>query len=88
MRIDVVAPDDDVWPLPWYLRRFDGAGVHYRRDLSSELDARVVVAHQGVNTESLPGRYISMASYGLRPDVRVTVWVYRELWQEYLNRVE
>jgi len=26
LRINVIAPDDDYWPLPWYLRRYSGAG--------------------------------------------------------------
>jgi uncharacterized protein (TIGR03663 family) len=26
LRINVIAPDSDYWPLPWYLRRYGGAG--------------------------------------------------------------
>jgi hypothetical protein len=27
--MDVIAPDYDFWPLPWYLRRYNGADFHF-----------------------------------------------------------
>ena len=29
VRMDVIAPDYDFWPLPWYLRRYNGADFHF-----------------------------------------------------------
>jgi len=29
LRMDVIAPDYDFWPLPWYLRRYNGADFHF-----------------------------------------------------------
>jgi uncharacterized protein (TIGR03663 family) len=41
--IQVMAPDDDYWPLPWYLRRWTRAGWY--RDIPEGPAAPVIIVH-------------------------------------------
>lgn len=43
MPIQVMAPDDDYWPLPWYLRRWSRVGWY--RDVPEGPAAPLIIAH-------------------------------------------
>jgi uncharacterized protein (TIGR03663 family) len=87
MLVKVIAGPYEQWPLPWYLRRMTRVGYWNRAAEASRLDdAPVIVASQDqVETvgAALGDRYVS-EFYGLRPDVLLTVYIERTLWERFL----
>jgi len=98
MHVQVICPDDDYWPLPWYMRDFSRVG--WFRDVPSGPPAPVIVAQpalEGAIMEYLyvvqpPGQrplYFAVENdasdqpYHLRPFVPLRVFVQRELWETY-----
>ncbi|HEY7498151.1 MAG TPA: flippase activity-associated protein Agl23 [Vicinamibacterales bacterium] len=88
MQVTVIAPPDEQWPLPWYLRTMTRVG--YWKDLTEapDLTAPVIVSSSG-HAEALDAalgdRYVS-EFYGLRPEVLLTLYVERGLWDRFLSR--
>ena len=89
MLVSVLAPPHEQWPLPWYLRAMPHVGYWTALDDALALNAPVVVASMD-QTAALDGtlgdRYVS-EFYGLRPEVLLTLYVERELWERFLTRV-
>lgn len=87
MLVTVLAGPYEQWPLPWYLRRMTNVGYWATPVDAGRLDdAPVIVASQenaGAVDAALGDRYVS-AFYGLRPDVLLTVYVERGLWERFL----
>jgi hypothetical protein len=87
MRITVIAGPYEQWPLPWYLRRMPRVGYWTRAaDVGLLEEAPVIIAAQD-NTATLDtmlgDRYVS-EFYGLRPDVLLSVYIERQLWERFL----
>ena len=85
MRIDVVAPDDDYWPLPWSLRRFSQVG--YYNTLPGDLDAPMIIAaieYEKVLSAQLGDTY-QVDFVGLRPDVLMLSYTRRDLWDVFIE---
>lgn len=80
--IKVVAPPDETWPLPWYLRRFARVGYWTDVEEAGELgDADVVIASAAFADE-IGGRLsegFQLTYYGLRPEVVLALFVKRPL---------
>lgn len=86
MRVSVVAPPDEQWPIPWYLRSMPRVGYWLTPGEPAALEAPVVVAslaNTAAVDAALGDRYVS-EFYGLRPDVLLTLYVERGLWDRYL----
>jgi len=87
MLIKVVAGPYEQWPLPWYLRRMTRVGYWPRASDAGTLDdAAVIVASQenvAALDAALGDRYVS-EFYGLRPNVLLTVYIERSLWDRFL----
>jgi uncharacterized protein (TIGR03663 family) len=92
MRVDIVFPGSDYWPLPWYLREFPNVGWWDKVDESAPA-APVVIAAAGMESELIrkfyelppPGQrslYVSLFdSYTeLRPKVELRGYVRKDLW--------
>ncbi|MBW8001965.1 MAG: TIGR03663 family protein [Planctomycetes bacterium] len=92
MYIEVVCPDDDYWPLPWYLRSFANVGWWNKVDAASPA-AELIIAAPEVEQEILkklyetpePGKrhlYVPVFdSYSqLRPQVELKGFVRKSLW--------
>ncbi|MCL4205941.1 MAG: TIGR03663 family protein [Pirellulaceae bacterium] len=101
MHVQVICPDDDYWPLPWYLRDFTRVG--WFRSVPTGPPAPVIVAHPDLEPLILdylyqqqpPGQrplYIRMDQEdadgpdSLRPFVPLRVYIQRELWLTHLAR--
>ena len=88
MLVKVVAPPDETWPLPWSLRRFERVG--YWTDAAEAGDLRatpVVISSAGfaeVIGRELGDGYQS-AFYGLRPEVVLSLFVRRDLWDDFVK---
>jgi predicted membrane-bound mannosyltransferase len=90
MRVSVIAPPDEQWPLPWYLRSMSNVGYWMTPDDAIALQAPVLVsslAHTPVLDKALGDRYVS-EFYGLRPDVLQALYVERGLWDRLLAQAK
>ncbi len=95
MYIQVICPDGDYWPLPWYLRGFPNVGWWSRVD-ENVPSAPVIIASPSVEPALLnklyelppPGQkhlYVPLFdSYTeLRPQVELRGFVTKDLWDSY-----
>jgi uncharacterized protein (TIGR03663 family) len=87
MLIKVIAPNP--WPLPWYLRGFERVG--YWEQVPQDPGAPVVIVSDDL-LAGLPPRFdderrFQVSTYGLRPDVRLRVYVDRALYQRFADRI-
>jgi uncharacterized protein (TIGR03663 family) len=88
MLVSVVANPHEQWPLPWYLRTMPHVGYWTAPADALALNAPVVVAsmdYAAAIEAGLGDRYVS-EFYGLRPEVLMTLYVERGLWDRFLAR--
>jgi uncharacterized protein (TIGR03663 family) len=80
--IKVMAPEDDYWPLPWYLRRFTQIGWWAKPP--EDLYAPIIVISPRLQQPLDEAKAHLMGYYGLRPpQVRLALFVSPELWQRW-----
>ncbi len=80
--LKVMAPEDDYWPLPWYLRRFSNAG--WWDKAPADTYAPIVIISPRLQQPLDPSKSHLMGYYGLRPQVRLALFVSPELWQRWI----
>jgi uncharacterized protein (TIGR03663 family) len=88
MHVSVIASPHEQWPLPWYLRTMPNVGYWSAPGDAVALKAPVVVASMdqtGALDRLLDDRYVS-DFFGLRPEVLLTLYVERGLWERYLAK--
>jgi hypothetical protein len=88
MQVSVIATPYEQWPLPWYLRVMPSVGYWTTPGDPLALQAPVVVTsmeHTAALDASLGERYVS-EFYGLRPEVLLTLYIERGLWERFLAR--
>jgi uncharacterized protein (TIGR03663 family) len=88
MQVSVIAPPHEQWPLPWYLRAMPHVGYWTAPGDALAVPAPVVVAsmdHTAVLDGAFGDRYVS-EFFGLRPEVLLTLYVERGLWERFLAR--
>ncbi|HYA49505.1 MAG TPA: flippase activity-associated protein Agl23 [Burkholderiales bacterium] len=88
MLIKVVAAADETWPLPWYLRRFERVGYWTDAAAAGDIrDAPVIIVSAGFAGAAarVLGDGYQSAFYGLRPEVVLSLFVRRDLWDAYLK---
>ena len=87
MLVKVIAGPYEQWPLPWYLRRLTRVGYWNRAADAGPNDGAPVIVASQENTSAIDAalgdRYVS-EFYGLRPDVILTVYIERALWERFL----
>lgn len=98
MHVQVLCPDDDYWPLPWYLRGLPRTA--WFRGMPQGPPAPVIVTQQSLvpaltkylYRDQPPGQrhlYVPLPSpldngqWQLRPYVPLEVYVRRDLWERY-----
>jgi predicted membrane-bound mannosyltransferase len=94
MVIHVVTPEN-VWPLPWYLRRFRPSHIGYWPDPAAWSDESANYPPPSViilTPESQPtvdahlrAQYNRQMMFGLRPGVFLSVYVRDDLWQAFVG---
>jgi uncharacterized protein (TIGR03663 family) len=86
--IKVIAPPDETWPLPWYLRSSGRVGYWTSAEAAGEFgDAAVVISSAG-NIEKVAtalGDGYTSNFFGLRPEVVLALFVRRDLWDRSLG---
>ena len=89
MQVSVIAPPHEQWPLPWYLRTMPHVGYWTAAGDALALQAPVIVAstdQADVLDRALGDGYVS-EFFGLRPEVLLTLYIERRLWERFLARV-
>ncbi|MFQ5676786.1 MAG: hypothetical protein ACE5G1_12890, partial [bacterium] len=97
MHIEVIFPENDYWPLPWYLRAFSNVGWWSEVDEETPA-APVIIASPGVEKDLMrklyeyppPGArnlYVPLFdSYmALRPKIEIRGYVRKDLWDEFVK---
>ena len=88
MQVSVIAAPHEQWPLPWYLRTMPHVGYWIVPGDALALQAPVVVAsmdHTAALDSALGDRYVS-EFFGLRPEVLLTLYIERGLWERFVAR--
>jgi len=84
--VKIIAPENDYWPMPWYLRRFKHLGWYDKLPddpyapivvVSSKLDARL--------DEKSGRKWIMAGLTELRPGKYFELYVELELWKKYVE---
>lgn len=73
------------WPMPWYFRHFKHIG--FWQEPTDDVDAPVIITNDALEPEiraRLKGDY-EVEYYGLRPEVLVTVFIRRDLWDAFIE---
>jgi predicted membrane-bound mannosyltransferase len=77
----------DCWPLPWYLRGFENV-EYWNTSSARDSIASVVIGARLMEPEleeRLGDKFI-VEHYGLRPQVVLSVYVEKKLWEEFLKK--
>lgn len=86
----VVSPESvhDMWPVPWYLRKFGQVGYFRTGEVPEELNAEVTIASSDMveSVAALYGAGRGVSMFGLRPDVFLSVFVRADLLAAFLRR--
>jgi uncharacterized protein (TIGR03663 family) len=86
MQVSVIASPYEQWPIPWYLRTMPNVGYWTAPGDPLALQAPVIVSsmeHTPALDNALGDRYVP-EFFGLRPDVLLTLYVERGLWERFL----
>lgn len=104
MRIQVICPGHDYWPLPWYFRRLEGGAVIWSGQVDAGMDAApLIIASpevEGALTEKLytltplEKRQMYLFLFDkpyyvwLRPQVKLLGFVRKDLWDYFQQQAE
>ena len=85
LRINVIAPDGDYWPLPWYFRKF--AQVGWWDKLPENPFAPVMVVSANLHaTLDEKKTHVMIGYFELRPGTFFELYVELPLWRAYLDK--
>lgn len=83
--VKVVVPENDYWPLPWTLRRFQHVGWYDR--LPDDPFAPIIIVDARLNAwldEKSNKRWLMAGRFELRPRVFLELYVNLDLWKKYV----
>jgi uncharacterized protein (TIGR03663 family) len=83
--IKVIAPDEDYWPLPWYLRRFTQTGW-YSKTPDDPFAPMMIVSAQLRAALDEKKTHVMVGYFQLRPRVFLELYVEVGLWRRYLEK--
>jgi len=83
--IKVMAPDEDYWPLPWYLRRFHHTG--WWSGIPADPLAPLMIASANLHANlDEKGTHLMVGYFQLRPDAFFELYVEKQLWTAWLAK--
>ncbi len=83
MYVQVIAPPDSTWPLPFYLRRFPNIGYWAdAAEVPGKVKPTLVIA--GPDFETNENEFLT-EFYGLRADTLLSIHIDRELWDRFIE---
>ena len=84
--VKIIAPNNDYWPLPWYLRRFKHLGWYENLPPDPFAPIVVVASKLDARLDERSGRKWIMAGLTeLRPGNFFELYVELELWKKYVE---
>ena len=83
MLVKVMAPENDYWPLPWYLRGFNQIG--WWSNVPSDPYAPIIIISPRLQQPLDDTRAHLMGFYALRPNVRLALFIEPGLWQRWVS---
>jgi uncharacterized protein (TIGR03663 family) len=97
MQIQVICPEDDYWPLPWYLRSF--SNVQWRNKVADDVPSAPLIIASDKVAEALTNKLYTLTPLQerqmymflfdepyyvwLRPKVKLMGFVRKDLWDLY-----
>jgi uncharacterized protein (TIGR03663 family) len=87
--VQVVAPDHDYGPLPWYLRRFQHVGWYDQ--LPDDLVAPIVIVAARLDArldEKSDRRWLMVGLFEQRPGVFLELYVEKDLWTRFVGAMK
>ncbi len=86
MPVQVMAPEDDYWPLPWYLRNLKRVGWWGKVPPNPYAPVMIVGAQfHAAFDEKSDKRWLMVGYSELRPGVFLELYVQSELWEKYIQ---
>jgi predicted membrane-bound mannosyltransferase len=83
--IKVMSPEDDYWPLPWYLRRFKNVG--WWHNIPADPYAPVMLVAARIDAQLDENKtHIMNGVYHLRPQFDFELYIDLNLWRAYLEK--
>ncbi len=84
--VKIIAPDNDYWPLPWYLRRFKHLGWYEKLPDDPFAPIVVVASKLDARLDERSGRkWIMTGLTELRPGKYFELYVELDLWKKYVE---
>lgn len=84
MHINIIRPDGDYWPLPWYLRGYRRVGYWTR--FPEPPDAPFIIADPALQERldtALKSEYM-VEYHALRPSVLLLAYIRQDLWEAFM----
>lgn len=85
LHINILKPNADYWPLPWYLRGYRNVG--YWTSPPNNADADIIIADSKLGPfvqEHTKDEY-QFEYHGLRPDVPLAVFIKKPWWDKFME---
>ncbi|MCK5862701.1 MAG: TIGR03663 family protein [Candidatus Hydrogenedentes bacterium] len=85
LHINVIRPDGDYWPLPWYLRQYSRVGWWHH--IPKSPDAAIILAAPElyeILQERLGDEYL-VEFHALRPGILLHTYIRRDLWDAFMQ---
>lgn len=85
LHINIIRPDGDYWPLPWYLRAYNRVGYWHR--IPESADAAMILASPGLHdplSAHLHNPYM-VEFQALRPGVLLNAYIRQDLWDAFMK---
>jgi hypothetical protein len=88
LHINIIRPDGDYWPLPWYLRAYTRVG--WWREIPESPDAAIILAAPELyaTLEKRLHREYLVEFHALRPGVLLHAYIRQDLWDAFLKTRE
>jgi uncharacterized protein (TIGR03663 family) len=88
MVVKVMAPDNDYWPLPWYLRQFKRVGWWGRLAADPYAPVMIVGAELRAALDDKSDKaWVMVGYFELRPKTFLELYVKFDLWEKYVNQL-
>ena len=86
MLLQVMAPESEYWPLPWYLRQFKRVGWWDRVPADPYAPAMIVGSKFGAVLDDKSNKsWLMVGLFELRPQVFFELYVQFDLWRQYVE---
>lgn len=87
--VRVIAPPEETWPLPWYLRKFTQVGYWTASEQVEALEPAEIVIMSAGEVGKRPAAELDsyfIQYFSLRPEVLLALSVREDLWENYRLR--